>query len=154
MHQKKQKISVMVIDASAVTRYLLTEILEQTGDIEVVASVHDTADALSKIQNLRPHVVTLDVTMPGLNGFTFLEKLMELHPTPVVIVSAVSEHQGDSALRAMQLGAVSYVGKQRSQTWNGILSLADEIVEKVRHASTVQFKATIRAAGQAAVGNC
>lgn len=129
----------MVIDASAVTRYLLTEILEQEGDIEVIASIPDTALALDKIQDLRPHVVTLDVAKPALNGFLFLEKLMELHPTPVVIVSAVSEYQGDSALRAMQLGAVGYVGKQQSQTWSGILNLADEIIEKVRAASAVRF---------------
>lgn len=149
MHSPKENIKVVVIDASAVTRYLLTEILEQAGDIEVVASVHDTADALNKIQNLRPHVITLDVTMPGLNGLTFLEKLKELHPTPVVIVSAMSEYQGDSVLRAMELGAVGYVGKQKTQTWSGILSLADEIIEKVRAASTVQFQAGIAAREQA-----
>lgn len=143
----------MVIDASAVTRYLLTEILEQAGDIEVIASIHDTDDALNKIRNLRPHVVTLDVAKPDLNGFSFLEKLMELHPTPVVIVSATSEYQGDSALRAMQLGAVGYVGKQKSQTWSGILNLADEIVDKVRTASTVQFQGSIPAGGQAAAVN-
>jgi len=105
----------------------------------VVASVHDTAQALDMIQNFRPDVVTLDVTMSGMSGLTFLKKFMELHPTPVVIVSARSEYQGDSALKAMQLGAVGYVMKQSSQSWGGMLSLADEIVEKVRTASTVPF---------------
>jgi two-component system chemotaxis response regulator CheB len=153
INQKKEKISVIVIDASAVTRYLLTEILEQAGDIEVVASVHDTAEALKKIKTLRPHVITLDVSMPGANSLAFLEKVMELHPTPVVIVSAITPYQRSSVLKAMELGAVGYVGKQSSQSWSGILSLADEIVEKVRAASTVQFQGSIPAGGQASAEN-
>ncbi len=145
MSMQKETIKVIVIDASAVTRYLLTEILEQSGGIEVVASVHDPAEALNKIQDLRPHVITLDVAMPGINGLKFLEKLMELRPTPVVIVSAMTDYQSDSALRAMELVAVAYVAKQSARSWNGILSMADEIVEKVRAASTVQLRGSITA---------
>lgn len=145
MNEQKETIRVIVIDASAVTRYLLTEILEQSGGIEVVASVYDSAEALIKIQNLSPHVVTLDVTMPGMNGLAFLEKLKELHPTPVVVVSAMTQHQNDSVVKAMELGAVGYVAKQSSQSWSGILSLADEIVEKVRSASTVKVPERITA---------
>lgn len=147
MNQKKEKISVIVIDASAVTRYLISEILEQSGDIEVVASVHNHAEALNKIYNLKPHVVTFDVAMPGMNGLTFLEKLMELHPTPVVIVSAMTPYHSDSVAKAMELGAVGYVGKQASQNWSGILSMADEIVDKVRLASTAEFRGSISAGG-------
>jgi two-component system chemotaxis response regulator CheB len=150
MNQKKEKISVIVIDASAVTRYLLAEILEQSGDIKVVASVHDHAEALNKIQDLRPHVITLDIAMPGMSGLTFLEKLMELHPTPVVIVSAITKYQSDSVDKAMELGAVGYVGKQLSQSWSGILSRGDEMVEKVRAASTMQFPGSITAGGSVA----
>jgi two-component system chemotaxis response regulator CheB len=139
MNKKKENIKVIVIDASAVTRYLLTEILEQTGDIKVVASVHDAAEALNEIENLRPHVVTLDINTSGMNGLAFLEKLMELYPTPVVIVSAVNQNQSNSVIKAMELGAVGYVAKNTPQTWNGILNHCDEIVEKVRTASTVQF---------------
>lgn len=152
MNQKKEKIRVIVIDASVVTRYLLTEILDQAGDIEVVAAVQNTAEALTKIQNLRPHVITLDVTLPGMDGLIFMEKLMELHPIPVVVVSAII-HQSDFVAKARKLGAVGYVGKQSSQSWCGILNLADEIVEKVRFASTVQFPGNITANGQAAAGN-
>ncbi len=147
MDQNKEKISVIVIDASAVTRYLLAEILEQSGDIKVVASVHDHAEALNKIQDLKPHVVTFDVAMPGMNGLTFLEKLLELHPTPVVIVSAMTSHHKDSVFKAMELGAVGYVGKQTSQPWSGILGIADEIIKQVRSASTAQVRESIAARG-------
>lgn len=147
MNQKKEKISVIVIDASAVTRYLIAEILEQSGEIEVVASVHDHAEALQKIYNLKPHVVTFDVAMPGMNGLTFLEKLMELHPTPVLIVSAMSHHQSNSVIKAMELGAVGFVAKKTSQSWSGILGMADEIVDKVRLASTAQFQGSISVGG-------
>ncbi|MDP2158336.1 MAG: response regulator [Nitrospirota bacterium] len=153
MDQEIEKISVIVIDASAVTRYLLSEILEQTGDIKVVASVHDHAEALNQIQNLKPHVVTFDVAMPGMNGLTFLQKLMELHPTPVVIISAMTPYHKDSVVKAMELGAVAYVGKQTSQTWSGILGMADEIIAKIRSASTAQVQGSISADGQAAADN-
>ncbi len=148
MAQNREKINVIVIDPSAVTRYLLSEILEQSGDIKVVAALHDYAEALTKVQDLRPHVITLDVASPGINGLKFMETIMELQPTPVVIISAISQRQGESVVKAMELGAVDYVGKQSSQTWSGILSLADEIVTKVRSASTVQLQRNISAGGQ------
>lgn len=153
MNDEKGHIKVVVIDASAVTRYLLTEILEHTGDIEVVASVHDTAEALNKIRNLRPHVITLDVNMPGTNSLKFLENLMEFHPTPVVVVSAMNHGRDISVIKAMELGAVGFVAKKSSQSWSGILNLGDEIVEKVRTASAMQFPGNIPASGQAAAEN-
>ncbi|MBI5847659.1 MAG: response regulator [Nitrospirae bacterium] len=154
MNQQNEKISVIIIDASAVTRYLLTEILEQSGRIEVVASVHDPAEALNKILTLNPHVITFDVRMPGLDGIAFLKKLWELRPTPVVIVSALTQYETGSFAKAMELGAVGYVAKQSSHSWSGILNLADEIVEKVRSASTIQFQQKTTVAGKAAaIGN-
>lgn len=153
MNQDRKKINVIIIDGSAVTRYLLAEILEQTGDIEVVASVHNSAEALNKIQNLRPHVVTIDIASPGINGLAFLEKLRELQPTPVVIVSAMTPYHKDSMVKAMELGAVEFVSKQTSQSWSGILNLADEIVAKVRSASTVRFQGGMLTGGQPPTGN-
>lgn len=153
MKDQKEPIKVIVIDASAVTRYLLTEILEQAGDIKVMAAFHDPTEALNKIQDLRPQVITLDVSMSDMNSLTFLEKLMELNPTPVLIVSAITQYQSDSIVKAMELGAVGYVGKQTSQSWGGILNLADEIVDKVRAASTMQFPGSVTSGGQAAAGH-
>lgn len=153
MNHNTEKIAVIIIDASAVTRYLLTEIFEQTGDIEVVASTHDTVEALNKIQILRPHVIIFDITASGISGLTFIRKLMELCPTPVLLVSAVKQQQSEAVLKAMELGAVGYVGKQTSQSWNGILNIAEEIVESVRAASTVQFQGSITAGEQPGAGN-
>jgi len=153
MNEQKEPIKVIVIDTSAVTRYLLTEILEQAGDIQVMAALHDPAEALNKIQNLRPQVITLDISISGTDSLRFLEKLMELHPTPVVIISAVPQYQSDSIVKAMERGAVGYVVKQSLQSWGGILSLADEIVEKVRAASAVQFPGSVTSGRQAAAGN-
>ncbi len=141
MNQKKDKINVIIIDTSVVARYLLTEILEQAGDIAVVASVSDASDALNKVMNHNPHVITLDVAMTGKGSLTFMEKLMELHPTPVVIISEMHSSRIESVLKAMDLGAVSYVGKRYTESWSGLLNLADEIVEKVRAASAMQVRA-------------
>lgn len=152
MNQKKEKIRVIIIDPSSVTRYLLTEILEQSDDIEVLASVYDPAEALNKIRDLRPNVVTLDFSMSDLNGLAFLEQLKAFHPTPVVIISAMTKNHSDTVAKAMELGAVGYVVRQPSQSWGGILSIADEIVEKVRTASAKQFLINIILGGLATAG--
>ena len=89
----------------------MSSALSRTRDIEVVATAMDPYVARNRILKLRPDVVTLDLEMPRMDGLTFLAKLMKYHPLPVVVVSALTPAGSETALRAMELGAVSVVAK-------------------------------------------
>lgn len=108
-------IRVLVVDDSAVIRKMLTHQLSAFDDIEVVGTAVDPFIARDRIAQLRPDVITLDLEMPGMDGLTFLEKLMKHLPTPVVVVSSLTPKNSETALRALELGAVEVIAKPGSQ---------------------------------------
>ena len=93
----------MVVDDSALVRSLLTEIINRQRDMECVGAASDPFVAREMIRNTNPDVVTLDVEMPRMDGIDFLGKLMRLRPTPVVMVSTLTERGADVTLRALEL---------------------------------------------------
>ena len=97
------KRKVLIIDDSAVARKALSSICSQSEELEVVGTAPDAMVGLRKIESLQPDVITLDVEMPGMDGLTFLEKLMKSDPLPVVMVSAYTESGSSAALRALEL---------------------------------------------------
>jgi two-component system chemotaxis response regulator CheB len=107
-------IRVLVVDDSAVVRSVLSEELSRAPDIEVVAAATDPYVARDRIVALRPDVLTLDVEMPRMDGLTFLGKLMQHRPMPVVVVSSVTPEGSEAAVRALELGAVDVVSKPGS----------------------------------------
>ncbi|MBI5893043.1 MAG: chemotaxis response regulator protein-glutamate methylesterase [Deltaproteobacteria bacterium] len=137
-------IKVLIIDDSAVIRNLLTEILNEAGDIEVVGTAQDPIFAFNKIKNLQPDVLTLDVEMPRMDGLSFLDQLMKTNPLPVVMVSALTQKGCETTLKALELGAVDYVSKPAIDVSSGVIALADEIIKKVRIAA----KAKVRVIGK------
>lgn len=131
---------VLVVDDSALMRQLLTQILESDPAVEVVGAAADPYAAWEKIQRLRPDVLTLDVEMPRMDGLTFLERLMHVRPTPVVMVSSLTEKGCQTTLRALELGAVDFVAKPRLDVAAGTVQLAGEIVDKVRAAAGARLR--------------
>ena len=138
--QASRKIKVLVVDDSALMRQLLTAILQEDGAFEVVGTAADPYIAREKIKALKPHVLTLDIEMPGMDGITFLEKLMRLHPMPVVMISSLTGQGAVSTLRALQLGAVDVVAKPAGANRANFLELAEEIRTKVRAASMARVR--------------
>lgn len=131
-------IRVLIVDDSALMRALLTRKLEAEPDITVIAVAANAAEARTLIKTHDPDVVTLDIEMPGMDGLAFLEKIMTLRPTPVIIVSG-STHQGAAATaRALHLGAVGCYAKATANR-----SLADddggELADLVREAAGAHF---------------
>ncbi len=108
-------IRVLVVDDSAVVRKAISEGLSRHADIEVVGTAIDPYVARDKIIALRPDVLTLDVEMPRMDGLSFLERLMQHYPLPVVIVSSLTPKHSEAALRALALGAVDVVPKPGTQ---------------------------------------
>lgn len=133
-------IRVLVVDDSAVMRALLTEIINQAPDMEVVGTAPDAAVARQKVKELSPDVLTLDVEMPHMNGLEFLDKVMRLRPMPVLMISSQTAQGSDTTLQALELGAVDYVAKPQGAFSRVPQSYANEIHEKIRAAASARPK--------------
>src|SRR5438105_11276383 len=105
------KIRVLIVDDSAIVRKILSEALAAEPDLEVVGTAPDPYVARDKILSLNPDVLTLDIEMPRMDGLTFLKKLMQARPMPVVVVSSLGQTSSRAALEAMQYGAVEVLAK-------------------------------------------
>jgi len=135
-----EKIRVLVIDDSALIRQMLTEILNSRDDIEVVGTAEDPLVAREKIKQLSPDVLTLDIEMPKMTGLQFLQNLMRLRPMPVIMVSTLTERGAPETLEALELGAIDYICKPKANTETKLRIFADELVDKVRMASTARVR--------------
>lgn len=139
--REERKIKALVIDDSALMRQVLTTVLHQDPEIHVVGTAANPLIAREKIKTLKPDVLTLDIEMPGMDGLTFLEKLMRLHPLPVVMVSSHTEKGAMATLRALELGAVDFVAKPQSGVREGLSTeLMEEIRVKVRAAADAHVR--------------
>lgn len=125
------KIRVLIIDDSALIRKILTEVLSSSPEIEVVGTAADPLIAREMIKQLNPDVLTLDIEMPHMDGITFLSNLMRLRPTPVVMISTLTEHGADATLNALALGAVDFIAKPKVDVVNTLNEYAEEIISKV-----------------------
>jgi two-component system chemotaxis response regulator CheB len=129
-----RKIRVLVVDDSALVRSLLTQIVNDQPDMEVVGAAPDPLVAREMIKQKNPDVLTLDVEMPRMDGLDFLERLMRLRPMPVVMVSTLTERGSEVTLKALELGAVDFVSKPKVGISSGLQEYADEIAGKIRAA--------------------
>ena len=129
------KIRVLIIDDSMLIRKILTEVLNSSPDIEVVGAAADPLIARDMIKQLNPDVLTLDIEMPHMDGITFLRNLMRLRPTPVVMISTLTEKGAEVTLEALTLGAVDFIAKPKVDVVSTLNSYADEIISKVKMAA-------------------
>ncbi|MEI7429794.1 MAG: chemotaxis response regulator protein-glutamate methylesterase [Betaproteobacteria bacterium] len=134
------KIRVLVVDDSALMRGLLTQMIEQSPDMEVVGAAPDAPAARELIKELDPDVLTLDVNMPKMDGLEFLERLMRLRPMPVVMVSSYTEAGSEATLRALELGAVEFIGKPRADNQKALEDYAEELADKIRAAKNARLR--------------
>lgn len=136
-----RKIKVLIVDDSALTRLLYTELLNSDSAIEVIGEAGDPYEAREKIKELNPDVLTLDIKMPKMDGISFLEKIMELRPMPVVMVSALTQKGASETIRCLELGAVDYVSKPLvKQNEEGLLELRSKLISKVKVASVAHVR--------------
>jgi two-component system, chemotaxis family, protein-glutamate methylesterase/glutaminase len=109
----EERIRVLIVDDSAVVRRTMSEVLSSDPEIEVIATASDPFVAAERMREQAPDVITLDIEMPRMDGLTFLQKIMEQHPIPVVICSSLAEEGAQSALKALEYGAIEIIAKPR-----------------------------------------
>ncbi len=137
-------IKVLVVDDSALVRNLLSEIVRDSPGMLLVGAAPDAYVARDMVNQFSPDVITLDIEMPRMDGLAFLEKLMAARPTPVVMISTLTEEGAEATLRALELGAVDFIPKPKLGVSSGIREYAEIIVEKIRAAAQVKVKPLIK----------
>jgi two-component system chemotaxis response regulator CheB len=138
-------IRLLIVDDSALMRRFLGRIFEAETDFEI-GSARDGTEALRAMAEFRPHVVTLDIAMPNMDGLACLDRIMVEHPCPVVMVSALTEHGADETLRALQMGAVDFIPKPQGTISLHADDLGPLIVERVRAAASIKVRTSRRLA--------
>ena len=135
-----KKIKVLIVDDSAVVRQTLSQILSSDPKIEVTATASDPFVAAERIRHEVPDVITLDVEMPRMDGITFLEKIMNQHPIPVVMCSSLTEKGAATTFRALDCGAVEIIQKPRIGTKQYLEESRALICDAVKAASMAKPK--------------
>lgn len=135
-----QKIRVLIVDDSASVRQILTSILNEDPDIEVMASASDPFVAAKRLQEEVPDVIILDIEMPRMDGMTFLRKIMAQRPIPVIICSTLTEHGSDLMFEAFEAGAVDILPKPRLDTRRALLESSARLRDAVRSAARARVR--------------
>jgi two-component system chemotaxis response regulator CheB len=132
---KESRIKVLIVDDSAFMRVALSRIIAHDPDFCVVGTAACGTEALQKIVDLDPDVITLDVEMPGLNGLDTLRRIMTECPRPVIMVSSATVESAEITFNALAAGAFDYVPKQLSSTSLDILHIGEDLVAKIKAAA-------------------
>lgn len=136
-----ENVKVLVVDDSAVVRSALLKKLDNIKGIEVVGTAIDPYMAREKIVKLKPDVLTLDIEMPRMDGLTFLEKLMNYYPLPVIILSSLAPEGSASYFKALELGALEVISKPDSAFGQSINQQITLIAEKIKAAAKTNMTA-------------
>lgn len=139
-----EKIKALIADDSAFMRKLIQDILLASNKVEIVGTARNGEDAINKIKQLRPDVVTMDIEMPVLNGIEALKIIMKESPVPVVMLSSTTREGAENTLLAIQYGAVDFIAKPSGTISLDLEKISDEIVEKVLSASKANLKGISR----------
>src|SRR3954471_16128897 len=136
-------IRVLIVEDSPVMQRLLADLIGRGPDLEVVGVASDPYEARELVKALKPDVMTLDVEMPRMDGITFLERLMRLHPMPVVMVSSLTERDAEASMRALELGAVDVIAKPRAADGQALAEFGVSIADKLRGAARAALSPSV-----------
>lgn len=140
-----EPVRVLVVDDSALMRKLIPQILETDGSIKVVGTAMDGSFGLKKIEDLKPHVITLDLEMPRMDGLEMLRVITHRHRLPVIVFSAHSREGARATLQALALGAFDFVAKPGDAASGHLEEIAAELSLKIKAAARAGFPKMIAA---------
>lgn len=131
-------IKVLVVDDSAFMRKMISDMLNTNPRINVIGTARNGSEALAKITELSPDVVTLDVEMPVMDGISTLKEIMRQNPLPVIMLSSLTKQGADKTIQSMSLGAVDFIAKPSGSISLDINKIKNEIISKVVDAAKSQ----------------
>ncbi|MAJ68645.1 MAG: chemotaxis response regulator protein-glutamate methylesterase [Pseudomonadota bacterium] len=125
-------IKVLVVDDSALIRQLLAQIIDSAPGLQLVGAAPDAYVAKKMVMEHTPDVITLDIEMPKVNGLRFLEVLMQARPTPVLMISTLTQDGAEATMRSLELGAIDFIPKPKLGVAQGIQDYSDMIIDKIQ----------------------
>jgi len=141
----QDKIKVLIVDDSALMRRALKEIIMTDPSLDVVGTARDGQDAIEKVHELNPDVVTMDINMPVMDGLTSMQYIQSDYPQmPVLMVSSLTEEGAMTTFEALELGAFDYVAKPSGTVSSNIHIVGREIIQKIKLAYKSVNKKSIR----------
>lgn len=141
------KVRVLVVDDSAFNRRTIVRMLESLPNVEVVGYACDGEEGLRKVIDLQPDLITLDLEMPRMDGFTLLRIVMQKQPTPIIVVS--SRTDDEDVFKALELGAVEFVSKPSSRVSPILMDIREELLEKVRDVTSANLENVLARSSEA-----
>ncbi|HEY6839267.1 MAG TPA: response regulator, partial [Geobacteraceae bacterium] len=135
-----KKVKVLIVDDSALVRQTLAEIVAADPDLEVMGTAADPYIAAEHMKSEVPDVITLDVEMPRMDGISFLRKIMTQHPIPVVMCSSLTEKGSETAMKALDYGAVEIIVKPRLGARQFLEEARIRICDAIKAASKCRVK--------------
>jgi two-component system chemotaxis response regulator CheB len=126
-----RRIRIVVIDDSAYNRRTITRMLQEMENVEVVGYASNGEEGLRRVMDLRPDLITLDLEMPRMDGFTMLRIMMSSCPTPTIVISANSEDE--RVFKALELGAADFIAKPTNAISEEIITIKEDLFSKVRN---------------------
>ncbi len=136
-----KKIKILIIEDSKFVKTLFTGLLNQTDDIEVVGTADNESEAIKKIAELHPDIITLDAEIPDMDGSRFLNKLMSKNPIPVIMISTLDKEGSETTVRALEIGAVDYLVKPIGfEAFKDLNKLKNELVTKIHLALNASLR--------------
>ncbi len=132
-------IRVLIADDSAFMRKILTDFFNKQPDFEVAGAAINGKEAINKVMELSPDLVTMDVNMPVMDGLNALAVIMEKQPTPVVMLSSLTQQGTEATVRALSLGAVDFISKAGGSI-SKLDAIEDELLEKCRNAAKAKVR--------------
>jgi two-component system, chemotaxis family, protein-glutamate methylesterase/glutaminase len=138
-----KKVKVLIVDDSAFMRKLIADLLQSDERIEVIGTARNGLDAVSKVRQLQPDVVTMDVEMPVMNGIEALKTIMSENPVPVVMLSSTTKEGTENTIISIQYGAVDFISKPSGPISLDLYKVKNDLIEKVVLASQANIKSII-----------
>lgn len=137
-----EKIRVLIVDDSPTVRQILTDLVNDSDELQVVGAARDGQDALKKIEQLEPQVVTVDIQMPDMDGLELIDLIVANAPLPIIVVSALTQRSAQITLDALNHGAMDYVAKPDGE--QSLVTLKTELIRKIRQSATMDVERIMR----------
>lgn len=127
------KIKVLVVDDSAFMRKAIESMISKDPELEIIGTAKNGLEAIEMNERLSPDVMTLDIEMPRMDGLTALQKIMSTKPLPVIMVSSLTTEGADATMKALELGAMDFIAKDKSFASFGIMNIEKDLQQKLKH---------------------